>query len=55
MLSLGAGVSIFLAAGPIDLRRGHDGLITLVRSRWDAAPYSRDTRTAAGRTAQLPR
>lgn len=29
-----------LATEPIDLRRGHDGLVTLVRERWRADPYS---------------
>lgn len=40
MLSLGPGVQIVLATEPIDLRRGHDGLVTLVRSLWRADPYS---------------
>lgn len=40
MLSLGPGVQIVLASEPIDLRRGHDGLVTLVRSLWKADPYS---------------
>jgi len=40
VLSLGPGVSIVLATEPVDLRRGHDGLITLVRSLWKADPYS---------------
>ena len=40
MLSLGPGVQIVLATEPIDLRRGHDGLVTLVRSMWKADPYS---------------
>lgn len=29
-----------LATAPVDLRRGHDGLVTLVRSLWKADPYS---------------
>lgn len=29
-----------LATEPIDLRRGHDGLVTLVRSLWKADPYA---------------
>ena len=29
-----------LATEPVDLRRGHDGLVTLVRSLWRADPYS---------------
>jgi transposase len=40
VLSLGPGVQIVLATEPIDLRRGHDGLVTLVRSLWKADPYS---------------
>lgn len=40
MLSLGVGVPIVLAPEPVDLRRGHDGLVTLVRSRWSLDPYS---------------
>lgn len=40
MLSLGPGVQIVLATEPIDLRRGHDGLVTLVSSLWKADPYS---------------
>ncbi len=40
MLSLGPGVQIVLATEPVDLRRGHDGLVTLVRSLWRADPYS---------------
>lgn len=39
MLSLGPRVQIVLAVEPIDLRRGHDGLVTLVRERWRADPY----------------
>jgi transposase len=40
VLSLGPGVQIVLASEPVDLRRGHDGLVTLVRSLWKADPYS---------------
>lgn len=40
MLSLGPGVEVVLATSPVDLRRGHDGLVTLVRSLWKADPYS---------------
>lgn len=40
MLSLGPGVQVVLATAPVDLRRGHDGLVTLVRSMWKADPYS---------------
>lgn len=40
MLSLGPNVSIVLASAPVDLRRGHDGLVSFVRATWDADPYS---------------
>lgn len=40
MMPLGIGARVVLATEPVDLRRGHDGLISLVRSRWDADPYS---------------
>ncbi|MGK2856602.1 MAG: IS66 family insertion sequence element accessory protein TnpB [Thermoanaerobaculia bacterium] len=40
MLSLGPGVQVVLATEPVDLRRGHDGLVTLVRSLWRADPYN---------------
>jgi len=40
VLSLGPGVQVVLATEPVDLRRGHDGLVTLVRALWKADPYS---------------
>lgn len=40
MLSLGPGVQIVLATAPVDLRRGHDGLVSLVQSLWRLDPYS---------------
>ena len=39
-MSLGPGVQVVLATEPVDLRRGHDGLVTLVRTLWRADPYS---------------
>jgi transposase len=39
VLTFGGGVQIVLATEPVDLRRGHDGLITLVRTLWGANPY----------------
>jgi transposase len=30
---------VVVATEPVDLRRGHDGLVTLVRTRWRADPY----------------
>lgn len=40
MLNLGIGTQIVLATEPVDLRRGHDGLISLVRSKWSVDAYS---------------
>jgi transposase len=40
VLTLGPGVHIVLATAPVDLRRGHDGLVSLVQSLWKADPYS---------------
>ena len=40
MLSLGPGVRVVLATEPVDLRRGHDGLVRLVQALWRADPYS---------------
>lgn len=51
MLSLGIGTRVVLATEPVDLRRGHDGLISLVRSRWDADPYSGTVFVFLGRRA----
>ena len=31
--------AVWVATEPVDLRRGHDGLATLVRSLWNADPY----------------
>jgi transposase len=40
VLSLGPGVRVVLATEPVDLRRGHDGLVTLVQALSKADPYS---------------
>jgi transposase len=40
MIGLSASTRVVLATEPVDLRRGHDGLITLVRSLWQDDPYS---------------
>lgn len=40
MLSLGPGARVVLATEPVDLRRGHDGLVTFVRERWSDDPYN---------------
>lgn len=39
MLTLPASVRVYLAAAPIDLRRGHDGLVALVRNTWKMNPF----------------
>lgn len=39
MLTLPSSVRVYLAAEPVDLRRGHDGLVAIVRSRWGLNPY----------------
>ena len=39
MLTLPASVRVHLAAEPIDLRRGHDGLVAIVRNDWKMNPY----------------
>ena len=39
MLTLPASVRVYLAAEPVDLRRGHDGLVAIVRSTWKLNPF----------------
>jgi len=39
MLTLPASVRVYLAAEPVDLRRGHDGLVAIVRSTWQLNPF----------------
>jgi transposase len=38
MLSVAAESKVYLAAEPVDLRRGHDGLMLLVRTRFGMDP-----------------
>lgn len=40
MLTLPPSVRVYLATEPVDLRRGHDGLCALVRSKYEVDPYS---------------
>jgi len=40
MLTLPSSVHIWMASKPVDLRRGIDGLLALVRTRWETDPYS---------------
>jgi IS66 Orf2 like protein len=39
MLTLPSSVRVYLAAEPIDLRRGHDGLVAIVRTAWRLDPF----------------
>ncbi len=39
MITLPASVRVHLAAEPVDLRRGHDGLVAIVRSEWRLDPF----------------
>ena len=39
MLTLPSSVRVYLAAEPVDLRRGHDGLVAIVRSTWKLDPF----------------
>jgi transposase len=40
MLTLPSSVLVHLAAEPVDLRRGHDGLVAIVRNEWRLNPYA---------------
>jgi len=39
MITLPSSVRVYLAAEPVDLRRGHDGLVALVRGAWRLNPF----------------
>ncbi len=39
MLTLPPSVRIYLASAPVDMRRGHDGLVAVVRTQWKLDPY----------------
>ena len=39
MLTLPSSVRVYIAAEPVDLRRGHDGLVALVRNTWKLNPF----------------
>src|SRR5262249_15637182 len=51
MLTLPPSVRIYLAAEPIDLRRGHDGLFAVVRNHWRMDPFSGHLFAFVGRRA----
>ncbi|MFM2419963.1 MAG: hypothetical protein RL385_4686 [Pseudomonadota bacterium] len=48
---LPASVRVWLATEPVDMRRGHDGLLALVRSLGIADPYSGHLFVFLGRRA----
>jgi len=39
MLTFPSSVRIYLAAEPVDLGRGHDGLVAIVRGAWRLNPF----------------
>lgn len=49
MLSIAPGTKVYLAAGRVDLRRGHDGLCALVRGVLALDPFSGHLFVFAGR------
>ncbi len=40
MLTLPPSVRVYLASKPVDMRCGHDGLMSIVQSAWGEDPYS---------------
>lgn len=40
MLTLPPSVRVYLASKPVDMRFGHDGLMSIVQSTWGHDPYS---------------
>jgi transposase len=40
MLSVAPGATVYLGTEPVDLRRGHNALTSLVRSRFEMAPHA---------------
>jgi transposase len=40
MLSVAPGTKVYLATEPVDLRRGHDGLVALVEKTLSLDPYA---------------
>jgi transposase len=40
MLTVAPGTRVYLAAEPVDLRRGHDGLCAIVRGQLELDPYT---------------
>ncbi len=51
MVTLPPSVRIYLAAGKVDLRRGHDGLGAIVRNQWKVDIYGGHLFVFVGRRA----
>jgi transposase len=51
MLTLPPSVRIYLAVGRVDMRRGHDGLATIVRNQWKVDLYGGHLFVFLGRRA----
>lgn len=51
MLTLPPSVRIYLASVPVDMRRGHDGLVAIVRGQWKVDPYEGHLFVFVGRRA----
>ena len=49
MLTLAAGTKVFLATEPVDLRRGHDGLCSLVKNALGLDPFAAHLYVFVGR------
>lgn len=39
MLTLPPSVRVYLATAPVDMRRGHDGLMAIVKNEWALDPF----------------
>ncbi len=50
MLTLPRSVRVYLASAPVDMRRGHDGLLSIVRG-WGLDPFSGHLFAFVGRRA----
>jgi transposase len=51
VLTFGSSSRVFVAAAPVDLRRGHDGLCAAVRATLGRDPYAGDLFVFFGRRA----
>lgn len=52
MLTLAAGTKVFLATEPVDLRRGHDGLCSLVKNTLGLDPFAAHLYVFVGRRGE---